>query len=197
MAPASLLYRNESYLREHANGGEDVARACDVHAWSRSVQIRSDKLKELLSKHGGFGAVVAFKPTGWTFKGGSSTAAPAASSAPHPASNHHAKATDGASTVPLLVTHPSPAPLQDFLNQPRVGADRNRDSFSKHQTDAHGLCEVDAAQDISTACAHARDGHMGELCDVSAGAFTHQVAPRAASAAAAPNIVQHAHVCWI
>jgi hypothetical protein len=40
------------------------------------VQIRSDKLRELLSKHGGFGTILAFKPTGWTFNGDASRPPP-------------------------------------------------------------------------------------------------------------------------
>lgn len=41
------------------------------------MQIRSDKLKERLDKHGGFGAVIAFKPTGWTFNGDTADASEA------------------------------------------------------------------------------------------------------------------------
>jgi hypothetical protein len=48
------------------------------------VQIRVDKLGDLLNKRGGYSFILACKPTGWIFKGSASSPAP-------PALHLHAK----------------------------------------------------------------------------------------------------------
>ena len=149
-----------------------VLRSCMLFwvmsAHVHGVQIRFDKLKELLCKHGGFGAIVAFKPTGWTFKGGASIAAPAASHTSPSGVSHHASITQGTVAAPLTAIQHSHAPLKDMLSKHELGAERNGGSVETERIDANGSSDDDAAQHISTAC----EGDMEDLHDETGGVTT-------------------------
>lgn len=133
------------------------------YLWYVYVQIRFDRLKELLSNHGGFGAVIAFKPTGWTLKANAANPTPAPS---HPhmhgtaTASHHATASTSTTITPLMAMHAPrrPASLQPVGNMHVACLERSGGAAAQ-QMHADNTGGFESCKHARTAC----HGHTEQL----------------------------------
>jgi hypothetical protein len=120
------------------------------------MQIRSDKLKDLLSKHGGFGAVIAFKPTGWTFKGDAQQ--PHAPASITPAASFCAANENSSLAASCHGSH-GPATHMVLQGDPTLHAEDTWVHSAGCDRDARDLCaDIEPAQHMLAACSDQMEG---------------------------------------